>query len=94
MDIKTIKAIRIVCGYTDDLRIKLPVMDHRNYSCYYNAILSLLEDERFSINLLGNSIIGMPIIVDPVKFPEMYDEKERILHRAACAVCNGTPYED
>lgn len=92
MDKKTIKAIRTVCGYSDDLRIKLPVFDHGNYSCYYKRIMSLVEDERFAVSLLGNEIIGIPVSINPAEFPEAYAEKERILDRAVCAVCNGIPY--
>lgn len=92
MDKKTIKAIRTVCGYTDDLRIKLPVSDHGNYSCYYKRIMSLVEDERFAISLLGNEIIGIPVSINPAEFPEAYAEKDRIIDCAVRAVCNGIPY--
>lgn len=92
MDKKTIKAIRTVCGYTDDLRIKLPIFEHGNYSRYYKRIVSLIDDNRFTVGLIGNKMIGMPLVINPLEFPEAYAEKERIIDCAVRAVCNGIPY--
>lgn len=48
MNKKTIKAVRIVCGYTDDLRHKLPYSDGIQ-TPYERKIFNFLLDNMYSI---------------------------------------------
>lgn len=57
-----IKAIRLVNGYTDNLRVKLPY-DPRNYTVYHDKIRNFIADHL--MDLYGADIMDRLGTVDP-----------------------------
>lgn len=77
MDQKTIKAVRIVLGYKDDLRIKIKQADK-------NAIFDFLENNRYGIFGVSNWLSNKPAWNDAD-----FDKWERAMWAEVNAVLSG-----
>lgn len=86
---EAIKAVRLVCGYTTDLRVKLPVNLQKS-TVYEENIQSLLFDRLVSI--FGSNIynqIGICTNPQPGKNADDYMKLLQFVGNAAQDVCLG-----
>lgn len=83
------KAIRFCCGYSDDLRIKLPT-DWREHTCYEKKVSSFLLENLLEI--FGSSIYDkLGIVFNPVpgKDSEDYEKLLSFVEKTATNICVG-----